>query len=120
MIVRSRLRSSSSRSSASLVAVTSRVTPKVPTIRPVASRQGIFVDEAQPLRPSRMMSRSNWEMIGLPVRMISCSSRNACSACSREKKSMSDLPTHASGEGAPSERAWAALFRTNRLSRSLK
>ena len=85
MIVRSKMRSSFSRSSASFAAVMSRVSPKVPMIRPAASRQGIFVLEAQPCVPSRRVRRSTFAITGRPVRMISCSSAKARSACSLAK-----------------------------------
>ena len=100
--------------------VMSRDTPNVPTMSPFRSRSGILVVETQVAWPSGQTSFSSRPTTGRPVRMTSCSSRQACSACSAVKKSTSVRPTASAGSVRPKRAASARLTRVNRLSASLK
>jgi hypothetical protein len=63
----------------------SREMPKVPMMRPSRSRSGILVVDTQVTRPSAQTSFSSLPTTGRPVRITSCSSWKAGSACSRVK-----------------------------------
>jgi hypothetical protein len=98
MMVRRRFRSSTSFSSASLTAVASRVSPKVPMISPASFRHAILVAEPQATLPSFNVSFSTFATSGIPVRMISRSSASATSAWIAANKSLSLFPMISSGD----------------------
>ena len=99
--IRERNRSSPWRraSSARFHAVISREMPKVPTMRPSWSRNGILVVETQVTRPPPQVSFSSLPITGCSDSMTARSSSHAWRACSSVKKSKSVLPTASAGIG---------------------
>ena len=79
----------------------SRETPKVPTIRPAVSRNGILVVMFQVGGRSGQYSSSSRFTVGVSETMIARSTAAVTLACSAVKKSASDLPTACAGSLRP-------------------
>ncbi len=115
-----RTRYSCSSLSTRLRSVISREIPIVPITFPLRSTNGNLVVRTQVSRPSVHVSFSSASMMGRPVRVMSCSSANACFACSSLNISKSVLLTASTGSLSPNLTASDRLMRTKRLLRSLK